>query len=409
MPSTPRTSEMINSEDIDASEVRHGMAFLSISSVWHSLKDKGEHVTHMCRCVHCSHLTLLLWRQQPPQRFLIFFLWNICWKTIYCFIKCLHPHFHTMPFSPNALSPSSSCRCSCMHDLQHVQKPQRLAERSRVGHRDLACALFLIRAGLVQNEVRVDGWLDQQKRQISGGISTADPVTGRLWNIKIKTERKSFKGSARASPTVAGHAFTPPATVTRISTFDNRHRRERPASHVEGSFQIFFKNWNWNVQPVLKWKILGEAAVPAGNGGQRLKKLARCSVWAWYSPENGVLRYERPKEERQPGGRSGHKLITWARWMDVEGKKRHSPRQGQEKKNYFYGIFFFSPSNWRAWRTAKCTTLLQIPKCCRKECHAVQLIYSSLFLRLQFMFTITWWEMLVSCPPTLSWIVCFMQ
>lgn len=239
-----------------------------------------------------------------------------------------------MPFSPNALSPSSSCRCSCMHDLQHVQKPQRLAERSGVEHRDLVCALFLIRAGLVQNEVRVDGWLDQQKRQISAGISTADPVTGRLWNIKIKTERKSFKGSARASPTVAGHAFTPPATVTRISTFDNahemsRHRREGPASHVEGSFQIFFKNWNWNVQPVLKWKILGEAAVPASNGGQRLKKLARCSVGAWYSPEKGVLRYERPKEETTR--RSIRTQADYMSTMDGCGSRRKEETLSQTR------------------------------------------------------------------------------
>lgn len=61
-----------------------------------------------------------------------------------------------------------------------------------------------------------------------------------------RQKKRSFKGSRRASATAAGHAFTPPAWVTRISAVDtahkmSRHRREKPASHVEGSFRIFFK------------------------------------------------------------------------------------------------------------------------------------------------------------------------
>lgn len=59
-------------------------------------------------------------------------------------------------------------------------------------------------------------------------------------------KKKSFKGSTRASATAAGHAFTPPASVTRISAVGTAHktsphRRGKPASHVEGSFHIFFK------------------------------------------------------------------------------------------------------------------------------------------------------------------------
>lgn len=59
--------------------------------------------------------------------------------------------------------------------------------------------------------------------------------------MKKGRKKKSFKGSARASATAAGHAFTPPASVTRISAVGTAHRRGKPASHVEGSFHIFFK------------------------------------------------------------------------------------------------------------------------------------------------------------------------
>lgn len=167
---------------------------------------------------------------------------------MYCFIKCLHPHFHTKPFPPNALSSSSSCSCSCMRDSQHVHKPQRLAEGSRTERSDLVCVLFLIRAGLVKNGAKVDGWLDQHFIvNLHCRSCHWQSVECLHQNRKIKKEGKnSFKGSARASSTVAGHAITPPASVTRISTFDKAHkksghRKERPASHVEGSFQIFFK------------------------------------------------------------------------------------------------------------------------------------------------------------------------
>lgn len=110
---------------------------------------------------------------------------------------------------------------------------------------------FFISAGLIRGEVRVD--LQYTRFYTDSTLQSIQSLA--IWKItkskkgkkmEKRKEKKSFKGSARVSATAAGHAFTPPASVTRISAVGtahktSRHRREKPASHVERSFHIFFK------------------------------------------------------------------------------------------------------------------------------------------------------------------------
>lgn len=162
MPTTSQTSEKINSQDSDASEVWHGMAFLSISSVWIFTEDKGEYVTHTCVAACVVHIRRCCCHSSSV--FLgFFFLWNIWWKNDLLFHKVPTPSFSHKDFlSKRPLFSfqlqlqlhawSSTCAKASAAGTMFKNRTQRLS----------LCSFFFIRAGLLQNEVRVDGWLDQQ-------------------------------------------------------------------------------------------------------------------------------------------------------------------------------------------------------------------------------------------------------
>lgn len=65
--------------------------------------------------------------------FLLLCSWNIEEKIIYCFIKCLHPHFHANAFSPNAsllLPAAAACvisnMCKSLSGWQNVKEQSML-------------------------------------------------------------------------------------------------------------------------------------------------------------------------------------------------------------------------------------------------------------------------------------------
>lgn len=92
-----------------------------------------------------------------------FFLWNIWWKNDLLFHKVPTPSFSHKDFlSKRPLFSfqlqlqlhawSSTCAKASAAGTMFKNRTQRLS----------LCSFFFIRAGLLQNEVRVDGWLDQQ-------------------------------------------------------------------------------------------------------------------------------------------------------------------------------------------------------------------------------------------------------
>lgn len=89
--------------------------------------------------------------------------------------------------------------------------------------------------------------------------------------------------------------------------------------------------------------LLEDTTLPIGDGGQRLKKPARCSAVAGFSPENCVLRYERPRRRHN----QAINTKTRSRLDDRNGivalehlneKKGHSPRQGQDRNCYVFHV-----------------------------------------------------------------------